>query len=193
MLTVRNNAALLLVDVQNGFDDASHWGIRNNPNAEKIMLELLQLWRKSQLPVVHVRHMSTELDSPLRPGQAGNEFKLAVKPIGGETVIEKTVNSGFIGTNLEQHLRDLGVETVVLVGISTDHCVSTTARMSGNLGFTTFVVADATFTFNRTTYDGIDLNADEVHRFALASLHNEFATVVESSKLVETLSANPAH
>lgn len=137
--------------------------------------------------------MSTESNSPLRPGQAGNEFKLQVQPISAETVIEKTVNSGFIGTNLEQQLRDLGVDTVVLVGISTDHCVSTTARMSGNLGFTTLVVADGTFTFNRTTYDGIELTADEIHRSALASLHNEFATVAESSQLIEALSAKPVH
>jgi nicotinamidase-related amidase len=193
MLTDRNNAALVLIDVQNGFDDLSHWGSRNNPNAETVMFELLQLWRRSGWPVVHIRHMSTESNSPLRPGQAGNEFKSQVQPINAETVIEKAVNSGFIGTNLEKHLRALGVDTVVLVGISTDHCVSTTARMSGNLGFTTLVVADGTFTFNRTTYDGIELKADEIHRSALASLHNEFATVVESSQIIEALSAKPVH
>ena len=176
------DAALILIDVQNGFDDP-YWGKRNNPNAESNMVKLLNHWRSEGRPVVHVRHMSVEPESPLRPGQKGNEFKDEAKPMENEHVEEKTVNSAFIGTNLEQYLRGNGIDTVVIAGLTTDHCVSTSTRMSGNLGFKTFVVADATATFNRTGYDGTKFSAEDVHAYALASLNEEFATVVVTADI----------
>jgi nicotinamidase-related amidase len=186
MLVIPQNAALLLIDVQKGFDDPV-WGKRNNPGAEANIAEILRLWRETHRPVVHIRHMSVEPESPLRPGQAGNEFKPEAKPVAGELIVEKTVNSAFIGTRLESTLRDSQIDTVVIVGISTDHCVSTTTRMAGNLGFNTIVVADATATFDRTTYDGRLLPADEVYAYALASLNQEFAQVIESKQLEQIL------
>ncbi len=171
------DAALILIDVQNGFDDP-YWGKRNNPNAESNIVKLLNRWRSERRPLVHVRHMSLEAESPLRPGQKGNEFKDLAMPMEGEHIEEKTVNSAFIGTTLEQYLRGKGIDTVVIAGLTTDHCVSTSTRMSGNLGFKTFVVADATATFNRTGYDGTEFTAEDVHAYALASLNEEFATVV---------------
>ena len=98
-------------------------------------------------------------------------------------MISKNVNSAFIGTGLEQHLRGNAIDTVVIVGITTDHCVSTTARMAGNLGFTSYVVADATATFERRGFDGRVYSAEQMHDTALASLHGEFATVVVSANL----------
>lgn len=128
--------------------------------------------------------MSTESDSPLRPGQEGNEFKNEVLPIAGEHVEEKQVNSSFIGTGLEQYLRNNNINTVVITGLSTDHCVSTTTRMAGNLGFKTYIVEDATATFNRTLPNGQNFSAENVHAYALASLHKEFATVVTTEHVL---------
>jgi nicotinamidase-related amidase len=139
------------------------------------------------MPVIHVKHMSTEPESPLRPGQIGNEFKDEVTPRKNEVIFEKTVNSAFIGTELEKHLLTNKLNTIVIAGISTDHCVSTTTRMAGNLGFNTYLVADACATFNRTAHDGTKLSADEVHIAALASLHKEFAQVVNTKEIVECL------
>ncbi len=178
------NTALILIDVQQGFD-SSYWGKRNNLDAESNMKKLLLLWRKKKMPVIHVKHNSTELASPLRPGQVGNNFKSEVEPIAGEHIEEKNVNSAFIGTGLEKYLRSHKIETVVLAGLTTDHCVSTTTRMAANLGFETLVAADATATFNRTALDGINLDADQVHKFALASLNGEFATVINTAQLLE--------
>lgn len=185
-----DNAVLLLIDIQKGFDHPSHWGKRNNPHAEDNMKRLLRLWRAAARPVVHVRHMSTESSSPLRPGQSGNEFKDDFLPFQGEYVVLKTVNSAFINTNLESYLREREYNTLVIMGISTDHCVSTTTRMAGNLGFTTYVVADACHTFNRLAHDGTQLPADQVHTAALASLHGEFATVVESRDVIKSTPVN---
>jgi nicotinamidase-related amidase len=107
-----------------------------------------------------------------------------VAPRADEPVVHKTVNSGFIGTDLEQRLRDLGVPGVVLAGLTTDHCVSTTARMSANLGFDTWLVADACATFDRRGADGRTFPAELVHEVALASLHDEFATVLTGDQLL---------
>ncbi len=183
MDSLSERAALVIIDVQKGFD-APHWGVRNNPQAESNICALLTAWRKTNRPVVHVRHMSAEANSPLRPGQPGNEFKNEVSPVQGEHVEEKNVNSAFIGTGLENYLRKNSFDTLVIVGLTTDHCVSTSTRMAGNLGFHTYVVADATATFNRRGFDGKHYSADDVHAVALASLHEEFASVVTTDDVL---------
>lgn len=186
MPAVPPDAALILIDVQRGFDEPA-WGRRNNPRAEERMARLLSAWRLSGRPVIHVRHASRNPRSPLRPGQEGHEIKEIVRPHADEPVIQKAVNSAFIGTELEQLLRSRAIGTLVLVGLTTDHCVSTTARMAGNLGFSAYVVADATATFDRTGPTGTHHAAEVVHELALASLHGEFATVVTADELLARL------
>jgi len=168
--------ALLLIDVQQGLDDPK-WGARNNPGAEQRIADLLAAWRATGRPVIHVQHSSLEPRSPLREELPGHAFKAEALPVAGEPVFHKHVNSAFIGTDLEAHLRASGIESVVIAGLTTDHCVSTTARMAGNLGFTVTIVEDATATFERRGPDGTHYSADLMHRAALASLHEEFATV----------------
>lgn len=179
-------AALLLVDIQKGLDE-SKYGRRNNPGAEEEAARLLAAWRESGRPVVHVRHLSTEPDSPLRPGLPGNELKAIVGPWPGEPVVEKSVNSAFIGTDLEERLRAGGIGTLIVAGLTTEHCVSSTARMAGDLGFETYVVSDATATFGRTGSDGKRFTAEEMHGVSLASLHGEFATVAEAGEILKLL------
>ncbi|MDZ7702356.1 MAG: isochorismatase family protein [Halobacteriales archaeon] len=103
---------------------------------------LLAAWRAADRPIVHVQHASTDPDSPLRPDRPGFAIKPAVAPEGDEPVVRTSVNSAFIGTELEARLREDGIDAVVVTGLTTDHCVSTTARMAANLGFETAVVAD---------------------------------------------------
>lgn len=174
--------ALLIVDVQTGFDHPS-WGRRNNPSAEDNISVLLARWRETESPIFHVRHISTEPDSPLK--NAGTEFKAMVDPHAGETVIEKSVNSAFIGTDLEARLRESDIESLVVVGLTTDHCVSTTVRMAANLGFNVRLASDATATFERTGPDGEHHTAEAVHQMALVHLHEEFAGILTTQKLLE--------
>lgn len=186
--TIPPNAALLLIDVQQGLDDPK-WGRRNNPHAEANMARLLALWRGARLPVIHVQHCSTEPDSPLRPERPGWAFKAEVTPLESEPIFQKTVNSAFIGTELEPYLREQGIDALVIVGLTTDHCVSTTTRMAGNLGFATWLVADATATFDRMGPDGQAHRAEAIHAVHLASLNGEFCTVVTTDTLAAAVTA----
>ena len=160
------------------------WGQRNNPNAESNIARLLAAWRNAERPIRHVVHDSTEPDSLLRPGLPGNAIQPAAAPKTGEPVYRKHVNSAFIGTNLEKDLRQDGIDTLVIVGLTTNHCISTTARMAGNLGFKTFVVSDATATYDRPALDGTLRSAEAVHSAALSDLHQEFATVVDTAEIL---------
>ena len=175
--------ALLLIDLQQGFDEPS-WGQRNNPSVEANIARLLAAWRKRSLPVVHVQHSSANPDSPLHPDQSGFAFKPEAAPLGGEVVFIKNVNSAFIGTKLESYLHKHNIGSLVIAGLTTDHCVSTTSRMAGNLGFAAQLVSDGTATFERTDMDGKHLSADVVHNTHLASLHDEFCTVVTTDAVL---------
>lgn len=188
MPTFDRTATLLLVDLQEGFHDP-RWGHRNNLGLEERAAALLRAWRSSGRPVVHVRHMSTDPRSPLRPDSAGNAFLLPTAPAPGERVIEKRVNSAFIGTSLEADLRRSGASALVIAGLTTNHCVSTTARMAGNLGFPTWVVSDATATFDSTGPNGIHYRAEHIHAMALSDLHGEFATVIDTASAIASLQA----
>ena len=180
---------LIVIDVQRAFDDPS-WAPRNNPEAEQRIAEALAGWRERGAPVIHVRHASAAPDGLFAPGTPAFEFKPEAQPLDGEPVITKDVNSAFIGTDLEQQLRRQGVETVALVGLTTDHCCSTTARMAGNLGFETWVLGDAMATHDRRAPDGELISAEQMHRAALASLDGEFAEVLPTADALARLGAH---
>ncbi len=180
------NTALLIIDVQQGLD-APQWGKRNNPDAEANIARLLQAWRKARRPVIHIQHCSVHPDSPLRPELPGCEFKAEAKPIEGEPIFKKSVNSAFIGTGLEAFLGNNGIEQLVMVGLTTDHCVSSTTRMAGNLGFVTLLVSDATATFDRKGPDGKLYPAETIHAVHLASLNDEFCEVVTTEALMQAV------
>lgn len=180
MTKLGSRPALIVVDVQRGLDDPK-WGRRNNPNAEENVAKALSGWRALGLPIFHVRHFSVEPGSPLNPEEGGDvRFKDEAMPLEGEAVVTKRVNSAFIGTDLESRLRREGVGTVVVTGLTTNHCVETTTRMAGNLGFETFLVSDACAAFDRADPDGAIHKAEDIHAMTLANVHGEFATVVDT-------------
>jgi len=176
-------AALVLIDVQRGFDDPV-WGTRNNPACEANVATLLAHWRERGRPVVFVRHDSSEPGSPLAGGSAGNDFKDVItgEP---ELLVVKSTNSAFYGEpDLDRWLRQSGIDTLVIAGITTNHCCETTARMAGNLGYETFFALDATHTFERRAPSGRIIGADELSAVTAANLDGEFATVVSTEDLL---------
>lgn len=180
------HATLIIIDLQKAIDHPS-WGVRNNPDAERHIASLLQAWRADHRPVYHVRHDSTEAASHYRPGQIWNEFKPEGQPISGEIVIVKRTNSAFIGTDLESRLRAANHTTLVVVGVITNNSVEATVRMAGNLGFDTFLVEDATFTFGRKDWRGTRRTAEEVHAMSLANLDGEYCSVVRTNEILEAI------
>jgi nicotinamidase-related amidase len=179
---------LILIDLQRAVEHPS-WGPRNNRDAEAHVARLLREWRARRMPLVHIRHDSTDPASTYRPGQAGHEFKPEAAPLAGEIVVAKHSNSAFIGTDLEARLRTAGITTLVVVGVSTSNCVEATVRMAGNLGFRTFLVADGCFTFDRKDWSGRLRTASEVHDMSLANLDGEYCTVVTTDWVVAALGA----
>lgn len=180
--------ALIVVDMQRGMS-APEAGSRNNPDAEKAIGSLLAAWRTRNAPVVHVRHISRTPGSPFWPGQPGVEFQADLAPRDSEHVVEKNVPDAFINTGMERWLRVRGIESVAIVGVSTNNSVEATARSAGNLGFRTLVAADATFAFAKRDYDGRQRSAAEVHAMALANLEGEYAKIVTTAELIELLEA----
>jgi nicotinamidase-related amidase len=187
-ISKKDRPALLLIDIQKAFDNLDYWGgQRNNLNAENNAGELLKIWRDNNLPVFHIKHCSLNPASLLNETNEGNEFKDIVKPIDGEAIIKKGVNSAFIGTNLKEQLDNEKISTLVIAGLTTDHCVSTTTRMAGNYGYHTFLVSDATATFNKKGINGENFSAELIHETALASLNEEFAEVVTTGFIKQSI------
>ena len=181
-----NAAALLIVDMQVGMSWPSS-GVRNNAGAEAAIANLLAAWRSRGAPLVHVRHISRTPGSPFCPGQPGVEFQPALAPLDSEHVAEKNVPDALVNTGLERWLRNRGISSVVIVGVSTNNSVEATARTAGNLGFKTYVVSDATFAFAKTDFDGRARTAEEVHAMALANLQGEYASVISADEALSAL------
>jgi len=188
-ITLPKKTALIIIDVQNAIDDPewSKYGSRNNPQAEENMSLLLSKWRQSGRRIIHIKHESKEPNSTYRSGDIGCEFKECVSPIEGELIIIKHVNSAFIGTNVEAILREADISHLVVFGVITNNSVEATVRMAGNLGFNTYLVEDATFTFAKPDYTGKIRTADEVHAMSVANLENEYCKVVCTDQLVKSI------
>ncbi|HEY2016670.1 MAG TPA: cysteine hydrolase family protein [Bryobacteraceae bacterium] len=182
--------ALVIIDVQQAIDHPS-WsrhGGRNHPEAERNIARLLEAWRRAGLPVYHVRHDSREPASAYRPGQPGNDFKTEAQPLPGEAIVAKQTNSAFIGTGFEESLRAADHTVLVIAGVITNNSVEATVRMAGNLGFETYLVEDACFTYARPDWTGRVRTAEEVHAMSLANLDGEYCTVVSTGEALRKTS-----
>lgn len=181
--------ALIMIDFQAGFLDPV-WGRRNNPDAEERALSLAGWAKLNGWPLHCVRHLSTEPGSPLRPETGGADFLAGFAPQEGDSLHEKSVNSAFIGTTLEADLRAQGLRHVVICGLTTPHCVSTTARMAANLGFAVTLAHDACAAFEAnadTSWDpGLPaMSAEAIHQTAISHLHGEFVTARAVAEIVK--------
>lgn len=185
-LTLPSTAALLVIDVQQAID-APYWGPRNNADGERNIAALIAGWRASGRPLYHIRHDSVLPSSAYRPGQPGHDFKPEAMPLPGEPVIAKRTNSAFIGTDLETRLRQAGQTAVVICGVLIHNSVEATARMAGNLGFETYLAADATWAVDKPLLDGRVMKADDVHALSLTNLAGEYATILDTAELLAAL------
>lgn len=179
---------LILIDIQKGLDELGYYGgKRNNTCAEYNCKKLLKAFRAKGLPIVFIQHDSTNPNSPLYPGKPGHELKEEVAPEPGEIIFHKNVNSAFIGTTLEKWIHQNGWKKVIIAGLTTEHCISTSVRMSANLGFETILIHDATAAFQKVLPGGEVIDAELVHQVELANLRDEFAEIISTEELLDRL------
>ena len=187
MTSIDTNAALVIIDVQQGFDE-SEWGTTGNLDCEKNVDALAAAWVATGRPIVVVRHDSTKAGSSLHPGQPGNALKPSVAALPASLLVAKNVNSAFIGEpDLHLWLGGERIHQLVICGIQTNLCVETTARMGGNLGYDVIVPLDATRTFGLASLSGTgpSATADEVMRMTALNLEaGGFATVTSTAELL---------
>lgn len=178
-LKIEDNAALIVVDVQEGFDDPKYAPFKNNPQADKNIESVIKVWERHGRPIVVVQHNSIGSSDVLNPSKPGNALKPYVKAIKPALSVSKTVNSAFYGTpDLDQWLKASGIHQIVIIGIQTNMCCETTARMGGNLGYDVIFVPDAMHTFDAVGPDGVRISADELTRATVASLFDgEFSKI----------------
>ncbi len=180
-----DTAALIVIDVQQGFDDPV-WGPRNNPDAESNIGRLVETWAGAARPIVLVRHESVSPGSPLAAGSPGNALKDVVADAPHDLFVTKRVNSAFYGEpDLHGWLAARGIRQLVICGIQTNMCVETTARMAGNLGYEVTVPLDATHTFDLEGPGGLRLTADELARGTAVNLAGGgFAEITSTDEVV---------
>ena len=180
------SVALIVVDVQDGFDDPC-WGPRNNPAADAAIAALVDGFAEAGQPVVYVRHDADDPRSPLHPDRPGHRLKSYLRA-APQLIVSKRVNSSFHGSpDLHGWLTARGISRVVIAGITTNHCCETTARVAGNLGYDVWFALDATHTFDRTGPDGSTMAADDLARATATNLHGEFATVTSTAAILAGL------
>ena len=181
-----SNRALIVIDVQKGFEEYDIKGERNNPDCEANIVKLIDAWRNKNLPIVYVKHNSKSETSVLRPNQPGNDFKDIITGTP-DLLVTKSVNSAFYGTpDLYKWLQENQIEAVAICGIQTNMCCETTARMSGNLGLDTWFILDATHTFAKT-FNGVKVSAEELARVTAVNLSGEFAEILSTEEAISKI------
>ncbi|KAI1132493.1 isochorismatase [Nemania abortiva] len=202
MAATTPRTALLLIDIQQGFNEPPYTG-RSTPDFEDNIARLLKAFRAAgNAHVIHICHHSRPETSPLHPSRPGVQFMEYATPQPGEIVRSKVVNSAFVGTDLENIIRDLEIERLVVVGLTTGHCVSTSVRMASNLRVVDhphggvaagqsptgeiIVVSDATAMYTRS-YAGKEYDGDTLHTINLATLDDEFCVVRNTEEVLRSL------
>lgn len=179
---------LLVIDMQEGMADRIRAGREQaNPQAEANTAALLALFRSRGLPVIHVFHDDAHPDSPFRKGLPSAEPMACARPAPGETVLWKHGSSAFHGTGLEAHLRDHGIDSIVLTGAVAAFCVTSSTRWASDLGFKVLLPGDALIGFDLPAHDGGRLDAATVLRVTLSLLGADFARLVTTDQVAGLL------
>jgi nicotinamidase-related amidase len=173
----------VIVDIQNDYFPGGAYPLVGTEAAAERAGELLAHFRESGEPVVHIQHVWDAPDATfMRPGTDGVEINEAVAPLADEPVLLKASPNSFLGTDLEQRIRNAAVDDVVVVGMMTSMCVDSTVRAAADLGFAVTVASDACAAPD-LEFGGVRIAGDVVHAAFLAALGDSFATVTTVDEL----------
>lgn len=154
--------------------------------AGKAAGRLLADFRRRELPVIHVQHISTRPGAGFfLPGTDGVNFHESVAPRENETVIQKNFPNSFRATELQNILQKNGIKELVICGMMSQMCVNSTVRAAFDLGYQCIVAHDACAA-PVLTFEGRELSADCVHAASMAALSSLFARVVRVDRIIES-------
>ena len=179
--------ALMIIDQQQADMYYPYFRKRNNERAEYNMHRLLSAWRENSLPIIHVRHLSGDPESPYSPGHPGVRFKLGLEPLPNEEIFDKSITDAFLRSSIEDWLLKRSIRQLVVVGSTSEGAVEATVRSASNLGFTVWVPDDACYTFEKFSYDAVDILPETIHTLAMTNLHQGNSTVVDTTLVLHAI------
>ncbi|MDR6457787.1 nicotinamidase-related amidase [Chryseobacterium vietnamense] len=182
------HTALIIIDVQNDYFPGGKMTLEKSEQAAENARSILDYFRKNNLPVIHVQHISTNDGATFfLPGTEGAEINPLVLPREDEKVLVKHFPNSFRETDLLNYLQSKKIKNLVIAGMMTDVCVESTTRAAFDFGFTNTIIGDATATRNREL-NGEVIKAEEVQRSFLAgisALGNLYARLINTDELLK--------
>ena len=177
------DTALVIIDIQNDYFPGGKMELEGADVAAEKAKQALHHFRSRSLPVIHIKHLSVRPGSTFFiPGTEGAEIRDAVRPLEGETVVEKNFPNSFRSTKLKELLDQNGVKNLVVAGMMTHMCVDASVRQAADLGYKVTLLADACAT-RAQTFGGETVPARQVHAAFLAALNGFYAKVINSHEL----------
>jgi len=167
---------LLLVDIQDFYFPGGRLQLENAELAGMNAGLLLDQFRKSELPVYHVRHN-------FEPGGNIHQY---VKPVQGEPVFSKDQVNAFLETGLLEQVRSDSIDQLVICGMQTHMCMEAAVRAAHDLGFTCIVASDACAT-RALQYEEHIIPAKNVHFSTLKTLQGSYARIISTEDLIKEL------
>lgn len=181
-ISISKKSVLVVINAQVGLLDSTQEG-RNNSEAEVKIEKLVSHWRNHQYPVIHIKHVSENPNSMFYRPSPGCDFLPKLMPLNSEDIIEKTTSSAFTGTTLESRLREIEADRIFLVGFTANECIDASAKDAAAMGFTTFVVGDATAMFDVRDLNGKLIKAERIHKLTLANINAFYAKVIQTTDI----------
>ena len=175
--------ALVIIDIQHDYFPGGAMELEGADAAAANAAKALARARQEGVPVFHVRHLSTRPGATFFiPGTQGAEIHAAVRPLGGERVIEKNFPNSFRSTDLDRALKDAGIKELVVAGMMTHMCVDASVRHAADHGYKITLLADACAT-RAQSFGGETVPARQVHAAFLAALNGFYAKVIPTHEL----------
>tara|TARA_R110002020_G_scaffold76110_26_gene193252 strand:- start:585 stop:1319 length:735 start_codon:yes stop_codon:yes gene_type:complete len=182
-----DTCALVILDQQQADKYYPYYRKRNNNDAEQNMAQLLNAWREHELPILHVRHISSDPESPYSPGHPGVFFKPGFEPLPNEQIFDKSISDAFLRSSIEEWLLKRSILQLVIMGSTSEGAVEATVRSASNLGFTVWVPDDACYTFEKNGYHFEMISPEWIHVLAMTNLHQGNSTVVDTKLILHAL------
>ena len=175
---------LVLVDIQNDYFPGGRMELVAMEGASRNAANILKMFRQRQLPVFHIKHVSTRPGATFfLPGTTGVNIHESVAPLDGEPVIEKRFPNSFRGTSLLDRLKAEGIARVIICGAMSHMCIDATTRAAFDLGFLCTVIEDGCATRD-LPFKGEIIKADKVHAAFMSALSVPYANVLGTTDFI---------